>query len=554
MLNLTSNAAAQQRESDPHHRKTLAPARALLTPTWVASLALLVANDHWLKGSGLLPGVVTGKLSDFVGMIVAPVLLAALLGVRSKRALALCHVAVGLVFAGIQLSPAFAQLWSSWMGMLGHPWVITCDPTDLIALPFLLLSWHLLVPEMDRSKPALIPIQRTAVAGLSVFGLWATVATSEGGGVDWDDTWFVDVEGHVFVNNANDSTIALYIRPLRNDLRLDCSEVARDPGRLLTSTAFGEAEHWELPAWTNVGILLGGDECGAAMIAGEGIPPIIVFVDQIGLTQWFSGQTFDEVELGSRGLAVRFGANGGEWIGNEQIRFRPRNNTPELPASCEAPEGELRLDWSSKVPTRYVELLAVEPGVDGCFELSVRELDYSGGEVMPFGPAYPFYLCAPAAAVPFVAGERVDMKHLPGGSGERELTISLLDHDTLALAIGANGAPLRRVRYLRGGNDPQFIGPAINRQLVAVPEHQCPWLVDSGCATVERAATLAVDGEGVLAAGVPLAIADHGSNPALLTAILSYARERAIVDPNCTDGASLLAHDIDFIVIEEPLE
>ena len=74
---------------DPR-RDELAPARALLTPTWVAALALLVANDHWLKGSGMLPGVVTGKLSDFAGMIVAPVLLAALLRVRSKRALALC--------------------------------------------------------------------------------------------------------------------------------------------------------------------------------------------------------------------------------------------------------------------------------------------------------------------------------------------------------------------------------------------------------------------------------------------------------------------------------
>src|SRR5690606_7865931 len=78
--------------SKPFDTKTaLRPARALLTPTWIGALLLLVANDHWLKGSGMVPGVLTGKLSDFAGMLVAPTLLAALLsplpGVRTRRAL-----------------------------------------------------------------------------------------------------------------------------------------------------------------------------------------------------------------------------------------------------------------------------------------------------------------------------------------------------------------------------------------------------------------------------------------------------------------------------------
>ena len=163
----------------PDAPRELAPARALLTPTWIASLAVLVANDHLLKGSGLLPDVVTGKLSDFAGLIVAPTLLAALLGVRSRRALLACHVAVGAVFAGIQISLPFADLWAGLMGMIGHPWVITSDLTDLIALPMLLASWKLLVPEMNAELPAFAPLQRTAVACLSLFGLWSTVATSQ---------------------------------------------------------------------------------------------------------------------------------------------------------------------------------------------------------------------------------------------------------------------------------------------------------------------------------------------------------------------------------------
>lgn len=530
-------------------RDELAPARALLTPTWVFALALLVANDHWLKGSGLLPGVLTGKLSDFAGMIVAPVLLAALLRVRTRRALALCHVAVAVVFAGIQLSTEFAAQWSALMGLVGYPWVITCDPTDLIALPFLLLSWTLLVPEMDPSKPALVPIQRTAVGALSVFGLWSTVATSEGSsGIDPDDEWYEDVTGHLYVNNANDFTIALHIRQLRNELAIDCDEISLDPARLLTQDAFDEAVHWELPAFTNVAIEFSQAGCNAAMIAGEGIAPTIVFVDDIGSTSWFPGQTFDTASLGSQGMAIRFGDNGGEWIGGEMIRFTPKTSTPELPAECEAPVGESRLDWPQSVPTRDIELVAIEEGVDGCFELTVQELNLFAGEIQPVGAPYPFYLCAPT--VPFVAGERLEMWETIGGHGDRELAITLLDAETLQMAISDTGAPVRRIRYLRGGHDPQFIGPAINRELVAVPAFSCPWLVEEGCAMVERPTAVAIDGENqFLEPGVPVELVE---GPALLTATLSFARERAIVDPICAEGSTRLFYDIDFIVMEEP--
>jgi hypothetical protein len=538
-------------------RRELAPARALLTPTWVVSLILLVANDHWLKGSGLLPGVITGKLSDFVGMIVAPVLLATLLCVRSKRALALCHIAVGLVFAGIKLSPAFADQWSALMGLFGYPWLIVCDPTDLLALPFLLLSWTLLVPEMDPSKPAMVPLQRTAVAALSVFGLWSTVATSDNSRMDFDDEWYVDVYGHVFVNNSNDFAISLHIRPLRDDLELNCDEVSLEPGRLLTVDAFGDAEHWELPAWTNVGIELTNElndnDCGAAMIAGEGVPPTIVFVNDLSAPMWFPGQVFEASTLGSHGIGVQFADNGGEWTGGEMIRFTPKSDTPELPEVCEAPAGETRLDWPLAAPTRNVELLAIEAGVDGCFELNLQDVAVSTGEIVPVGEPYPFYLCAPAAAVPFAAGERLEFRQIVGASGERELAVSLLEPGTLELAVADSGAPVRRIRYLRGGTQPQFIGPALSQDLVALPAFSCPWMVEEGCATVERPVELAVAGDDIIfAPGVPVQFTDNPV-PSMMTAMVSYARERAIVDQSCSEGALRLDYDIDFILIEEPL-
>src|SRR5688572_6358086 len=90
----------------------LHPARALLHPAWLLSLAVLGLNDHVLKR--LVPSLLTGKLSDFAGLFVAPALLATLLRVRRPRALVLCHVAVALGFAVIKVWPpatlAYQQL------------------------------------------------------------------------------------------------------------------------------------------------------------------------------------------------------------------------------------------------------------------------------------------------------------------------------------------------------------------------------------------------------------------------------------------------------------
>lgn len=68
---------------------------------WWVALSVLALNDHVLKGSGLLPGVVTGKLSDFAGLIVAPILGCTALGLRSERGrLALFGV---VALAGVDL-------------------------------------------------------------------------------------------------------------------------------------------------------------------------------------------------------------------------------------------------------------------------------------------------------------------------------------------------------------------------------------------------------------------------------------------------------------------
>ncbi|MBX6387020.1 MAG: hypothetical protein IRZ07_29260, partial [Microbispora sp.] len=64
--------------------RSLATAAAWLGhPATLTAIAVLLVNDHLLKH--LWPGVVTGKLSDVAGMLVAPPLLALAAGAAARR-------------------------------------------------------------------------------------------------------------------------------------------------------------------------------------------------------------------------------------------------------------------------------------------------------------------------------------------------------------------------------------------------------------------------------------------------------------------------------------
>src|SRR5688572_14818396 len=104
-------------------RRTALPAGEFLHPWPLAAVILLAVNDHVLKGSGLLPNWLTGKLSDFAGLFLFPLLVTALLdcfllavarltGIdvdfslrRWKMGLALAITA--LLFVPLKFSPAW---------------------------------------------------------------------------------------------------------------------------------------------------------------------------------------------------------------------------------------------------------------------------------------------------------------------------------------------------------------------------------------------------------------------------------------------------------------
>lgn len=156
-------------------RSTLALAG--LPATFWAALLLLVLNDHVLKGSGLLPSIVTGKLSDFAGLLVAPIVLCAAFSVRTDRARGLLIGLVALGFAAVKLIPMLADAAGATLTALGMPSRIWCDPTDLVA--FVVLPWAALLAQRVHITP-----QRAARRLAVGIAALACVATSVDGPVE----------------------------------------------------------------------------------------------------------------------------------------------------------------------------------------------------------------------------------------------------------------------------------------------------------------------------------------------------------------------------------
>lgn len=143
----------------------------LLHPLTIVGLALWIANDHVFKVA--FPSWWTGKLSDVASLAVFPLVpYAALDLLRARRGLPpppratllVWIVATGLVMVTINTIgvAADAYRWGlgaaqwpiralrAWSLVRIHPVHLTEDPTDLLALPALVVPWFLI----DRAGPA----------------------------------------------------------------------------------------------------------------------------------------------------------------------------------------------------------------------------------------------------------------------------------------------------------------------------------------------------------------------------------------------------------------
>jgi hypothetical protein len=158
--------------SDGPGRRAL-PAGEFLQPIPLLAVALLALNDWYLKSAA--PSALTGKLSDVAGLVFFPLLLTALwdvallglfrLGLKvdftlRRRKLAMAVLGTLALFSALKLSPDAAELFESLLGSARIRAQVVSDPTDLWALPALLVAVWLGLREIRR-----LPLGRLELAG-----------------------------------------------------------------------------------------------------------------------------------------------------------------------------------------------------------------------------------------------------------------------------------------------------------------------------------------------------------------------------------------------------
>lgn len=199
-------------------RATLGAALAWLShPVTCVAVAVLLVNDHVLKAA--FGSWWTGKLSDVAGLVVAPPLLALAsaalhAGVSRWRPiaapdpvrLAVGSVAVvGLGFVVVKTTHGGAAATTAVWSMFDGPGLVRLDPTDLLALPALLLAVWVAgrvdprARDVARARAGRVPARWLVVLPVAVL---ATVATTEGT-FEYGAEHVGVVDGVLIVEDAN---------------------------------------------------------------------------------------------------------------------------------------------------------------------------------------------------------------------------------------------------------------------------------------------------------------------------------------------------------------
>lgn len=487
----------------------------MLHPLWMVALLVLIVNDHVLKGS-VASGWMTGKLSDFAGLIVAPVLFAALLRVTNRRAFVAATAVVFGVFAAINVSPAAAGLWDSAMSLV-WPWQTTVDPTDLLALPVAAIGLWLIVPAMERQSER--RAQHVARAALATTAAFASIATSQPP-PECDELsgncGFVEealITSRVSLLNRTHELHVFRISSLRQDISVDCGELQRNPNGVLGRGAFDNTTLWFVQSGQEIALSDGavtdwgvasdaqGRECHAVLVASETAPDtIVVWNDDFSertfsfdadipkdlpiangtlvLDADYSNTPIEEVKeyrmrtgCGSRAdncapetlepLAsippgARYTWNSRGPNDNTFHHLRPRerfDQTFDPEPYCETPGPGEGLEWTTP-PASSFEVVELEEGLDGCHRIGwTLSTDLEPND---------WWICAPYATIEPLApveGERVDVtvtNLTEGGAlfnGVRLDAIRRTDDGEVQLKLDA-----RRIHLVRGFGLPDAAG------------------------------------------------------------------------------------------------
>ena len=142
-------------------------ASLLLHPFFLGCLAILLLNDFYLKYG--FPGFLTGKLSDFAGLIVLPVYCRALFPSLSKKFI-LIGTALFFVWWKSPASQPLINVINQYL-----PWTVqrVVDYSDLIALSILPLA-AFITPKTLRLQNTGVPVLRWALGLVAFFSLCST--------------------------------------------------------------------------------------------------------------------------------------------------------------------------------------------------------------------------------------------------------------------------------------------------------------------------------------------------------------------------------------------
>lgn len=384
---------------------------------------LLLVNDHVLKGAGLLPGWLTGKLSDFAGLVVAPVLVVALLDARTRWRRTAVFALVAAVFAAINVYAPAARALEALMAALGLSWRLTVDPTDLVALVVLPVGGWVLA-QSARGAARRVRGARVLPRLGVVLGGVACIATSQNPpppSIAWDTDAYV----------VNRSGRAVDVRLRWVSGAIDCDRAQREPGRYLTPTMFNgmrvtftvaDGETVPLQRIAAARASGGGDDedagvsaasgaCDAVLIGADGMEDTLAFwaglmTRNVPLRPAQTESTVGAVELiaaGTAGLGVR--------APSRDVRLDPVNLL-DGPPVCE-PAG-FRYEWSGRLPVAEVSAVALRDAPGGCTAVDYRDPGDNAGTL---------YLCMPRGALPFAQGEAFTAREAGASPTARTLVL-----------------------------------------------------------------------------------------------------------------------------------
>ncbi|MFP6686470.1 MAG: hypothetical protein VB934_17250, partial [Polyangiaceae bacterium] len=393
-------------------------------PAWWSALLLLLLNDHLLKGAGLLPTWFTGKLSDFAGLIVAPVLLCAIVGARGPLVRLACFGSVSFVFAAQNLSQHAAGWLVDLVGLFGLRWSIVTDPSDLLGLAALPLAWwlaHRPDAESSRARPM---IERL----LALAGALACVATSAPPPSPWST--------NAFLSNQTNSTVDVRLSTWHGNL--DCATLAQHRARALAPDGFGTSVTIRLAPGRTVpfigdatprnttdessGFHTPSGPCKTVLIQADGMQPTLIVWGTDGPMppvnipdtvppaehEMVAERLIGRVDILGSGSDVHAVSHGEVEVMLAQSDVDPADCTGESELyAWSQREDEGGLDFPPAAGSvnqvwTYYTLDNVTTLSDGCLSL-----DLSSTLGVPLGK--PLSLCVPAEAFPFQAGEPLEV-------------------------------------------------------------------------------------------------------------------------------------------------